>query len=86
MSEQVEQFVREERFVPVAESGDRWEGEAEFGAVVEQVMADEGWVCVPHDHEDIPQPGECIDCDASRHRFGYRLFAALRPSVERNQS
>lgn len=52
--------------------------EAEFGAVVERVMADEGWVCNPADHEDIPRPGQCINCDAERHRFGHRLHAALR--------
>jgi hypothetical protein len=53
--------------------------EGTFAAVVERVMCDEGWVCNPADHEDIPQPGECIDCDGERHRLGYRLYAALAP-------
>ena len=51
--------------------------EAAFAAVVERVMAEEGWVCNPADHDGIPQPGECINCDGERHRFGYRLHAAL---------
>ena len=51
--------------------------EADFAAVVERVMYEEGWVCNPADHEVLPAPGECINCDGERHRFGYRLFAAL---------
>lgn len=56
------------------------EHEAEFAAVVERVMCAEGWVCNPTDHDGIPQPGECINCDGERHRFGHRLYAALRTS------
>lgn len=51
--------------------------EGQIAAVVEAVMCAEGWVCNPADHEGIPQPGECIDCDGERHRTGYRIAAAL---------
>lgn len=51
--------------------------EAEVSAVVERVLCSEGWVCNPADHETIPEPGECINCDGERHRTGYRVYAAM---------
>lgn len=51
--------------------------EAQIAALVERVMCDEGWVCNRADHDNIPNPGECINCDGERHRTGFRIYAAL---------
>jgi hypothetical protein len=51
--------------------------EAAVARVVELTMVNEGWVCNPANHEDIPDPGECINCDGERHRTGYRVYQAL---------
>ncbi|MDR7253736.1 hypothetical protein J2X46_002726 [Nocardioides sp. BE266] len=54
--------------------------EADFAAIVERVMAAQGWVCDPSDHDDLPGVGECINCDAERHRLGYQIHEAVLAS------